>query len=199
MNPSLQPSPGRRRVIVVHGAFGSPDINWFPWLRDELGDDYEVVTPRFPTPDGQNLDAWLAVFNEQVAPLRSTDILVGHSIGAGFLVRVLERHAPVDGEHVRATALVCGFMTLLDNPDVDPINATIVEGPVDWATARVRGGAMRAWHGTGDPYVPEAANRAVADELEADFVVLQGAKHINGEAGITQFPELATFIRGFDA
>ncbi|MFZ4584281.1 MAG: RBBP9/YdeN family alpha/beta hydrolase [Acidimicrobiia bacterium] len=197
-SPNPDSPPERRRVIVVHGAFGSPEINWFPWLRTELGDEYDVVTPRFPTPENQNLTSWLAVFDEQVAPLRASDILVGHSIGAGFLVRVLERRAPTDGPHVVATALVCGFMTLLDDPDVDPINATIVEGPCDWATARARGGVIRAWHGTDDPYVPEAANRDLADQLLADFVVLRGAQHINGEAGITEFPELAAFIRGLD-
>ena len=189
------PPTDRFRVIVVHGAYGSPEANWFPWLAAELGDEFEVMRPHFPTPEGQSLDTWLAVFENEVAPLRSTDILVGHSIGAGFLIRVLERHAPADGEQVAATALVCGFMTLLDNDEVDPINATIVEGPVDWDTVRNRAGVVRAWHGTGDPYVPEALNRAVADHLAADFVVLHGAQHINAAAGYTSFPELATFIR----
>lgn len=158
----------RSRIIVVHGACGSPDGNWFPWLAAELGNDFEVVIPRFPTPGGQKLDAWLAVFEHEIAPLRSTDVLVGHSIGAGFLIRVLERHERVDGNHVTAIALACGFTSLLDNDEVDPINATIIEGPVEWSAVRSRAGAIRAWH---------------------------GAQHTNAAAGHTAFPELATFIR----
>jgi len=24
------------KIVIIHGAFGHPQENWFPWLKDEL-------------------------------------------------------------------------------------------------------------------------------------------------------------------
>ena len=36
--------------ILIHGSFGSPFVNWFPYLRKELESQEKIVyTPDFPT------------------------------------------------------------------------------------------------------------------------------------------------------
>ena len=72
------------RVVVLHGAHGDPDTNWFPWLNAELESaGIEVLRPRFPTPQGQSLQAWSEIYDRAVAPLAPIPtILVGHSLGA---------------------------------------------------------------------------------------------------------------------
>ena len=36
--------------LLVHGSFGSPFVNWFPYLRKEIEErGLEVYTPDFPT------------------------------------------------------------------------------------------------------------------------------------------------------
>ncbi len=48
----------RLRIVVLHGAHGGPDTNWFPWLHSALeAQELEVVRPRLPTPQGQSLTA----------------------------------------------------------------------------------------------------------------------------------------------
>lgn len=38
-------------VIIIHGAYGNPEENWFPWLKKELEKlDCRVFVPKFPTP-----------------------------------------------------------------------------------------------------------------------------------------------------
>jgi len=108
------------RVIVLHGARGGPDTNWFPWLHAELNvEGVEVLRPRFPTPQGQSLGEWLNTYDRAVEslPLAPT-ILVGHSLGSAFALRLVERAAePVDG-----LFLAAGFVGALGFPDYDTLN-----------------------------------------------------------------------------
>ena len=88
------------RVVVLHGAHGGPDTNWFPWLHAELENQgVEVVRPRFPTPQDQSLEAWFEAYDRAVASLLpAPTILVGHSLGAAMALRLVERAAaPFDG------------------------------------------------------------------------------------------------------
>ncbi|MDD4530479.1 MAG: alpha/beta hydrolase, partial [Candidatus Gracilibacteria bacterium] len=68
-------------VIIIHGTGGSPEGNWFPRLKSKLEDlDCRVFVPKFPTPDGQSLESWLAVFSEYEQYLDENSIVVGHSL-----------------------------------------------------------------------------------------------------------------------
>src|SRR4051794_39170663 len=117
------------RAVVVHGAYGSPQENWFPWLVGELkGQGLDTYLPTFPTPDGQTLDAWKAVFAERVGHLDESTILIGHSLGVGFILNLLENaRTPVLG-----TFLVSAFVGLLGLPDFDSINASFIDREFDW-------------------------------------------------------------------
>lgn len=49
-------------AFIFHGAGGHPEENWFPWLKRELeAKGLEVFVPKFPTPEGEGLEAWLKV------------------------------------------------------------------------------------------------------------------------------------------
>ena len=51
-----------KNAIIIHGTYGNPDENWFPWLKIELEKiGYQVYVPTFPTPENQNLEAWLKI------------------------------------------------------------------------------------------------------------------------------------------
>jgi hypothetical protein len=73
------------RVIVLHGAHGGPDTNWFPWLHAALNaEGIEVLRPRFPTPQDQSLEAWLTTYDLAVESLplaRTTRGRIGSAIG----------------------------------------------------------------------------------------------------------------------
>lgn len=180
-------------MIVLHGARGGPDMNWFPWLHAELhAEGINVVRPRLPTPEGQSLEAWLNAYDLAVASLPSAPtILVGHSLGAALALRLVERAAePVDG-----LFLVGGFVGVLGLPDYDDINRTFFAGPFDWAGIRERKGtAGRCWAGDDDPYVPLSRSQDVADRLGTALEVLPGGGHINSEAGFDTFPPVRDAI-----
>ncbi len=181
------------RVIVLHGAHGGPDTNWFPWLHAELAAaGIEVLRPRFPTPQGQSLASWLTAYDRAVNTLPSAPtILVGHSLGVAFALRVVERAA----EPFAGLLLAAGFIGALGLPDYDPINQSFFAVPFDWAGIRERKGrACRCWAGDDDPYVPLPRSRGVADHLNAPLEVLHGGGHLNSETGCNAFPQLRDAI-----
>ena len=53
----------RLRVVILHGAYGRPDSNWFLWLAERVqATGHETLLPRFATPQGQSLEAWLDAY-----------------------------------------------------------------------------------------------------------------------------------------
>ena len=177
----------------MHGAHGGPDTNWFPWLHAVLeAAGVDVVRPRFPTPQGQSLDAWFDVYDRTIAPLAPRPaILVGHSLGAAFALRLVERSA----EPVAGLFLAAGFFGSLGLADYDPINASFFAGDFDWDGVRRRKGPVcQCWAGDDDPYVPLARSQEVADLLGAGLEVIPGGGHLNSESGFDRFPQLRDAI-----
>lgn len=183
----------RLRAVVLHGAHGGPDTNWFPWLHVELERaGIEVMRPRFPTPHGQSLEAWLKVYDRAVARLvPAPTILVGHSLGVTMALRLAERAA----EPFTGLFLAAGFIGALGLPDYDTINASFFAKPLDWKRiAEPKGRVQRCWAGDNDPYVPLWRSQELADQLGVSLEVVAGAGHLNGEAGFTAFPQVRDAI-----
>lgn len=171
-------------IIIIHGTKGSPQGNWFPWLAGQLQvQEFDVQVPRMPTPDGQNLENWLAAFDS--ITLDQDTILIGHSMGAGFILRLLEQRGPI-----RGAILTAPFMTKLGLPEYDALNKSFVEGPIDWPKIKSNCREFRVIAGDDDPYVPFAASKNVADGLGCPLTIIAGGKHLNAEFGYTEFPIL---------
>lgn len=183
----------RLRVVVLHGAHGGPDTNWFPWLHTQLdAEGVEVLRPRFPTPQGQSLEAWFQAYDRAVGSLPSAStILVGHSLGAAFALRLVERAA----EPVNGLFLASGFIGALGLPDYDTINQSFFAEPFDWAGIRERKGRSGlCWAGDNDPYVPLSRSQEVADRLGSPLEIVPGGGHLNSETGFDAFPRLLQAI-----
>lgn len=88
-----------KNVILVHGCCDKEEFlsekypsgsnsHWFPWIQKQLNiADIESQTPEMPSPYKPVYQDWKRVF-EQFSVNEDT-ILVGHSCGAGFLLRWL--------------------------------------------------------------------------------------------------------------
>lgn len=181
------------RVIVLHGAHGGPDTNWFPWLHTALNvEGIEVLRPRFPTPQGQSLTAWLQHYDlvVEALPVMPT-ILVGHSLGAAMALRLVER----SDEPFAGLFLAAGFISSLGFPDYDLINQSFFAAPFDWVAIRERkGNTCRCWAGDDDPYVPVSCSQDVADYLQAPLEIVAGGGHLSDETGFNIFPQLRDAI-----
>ncbi|GEM_PF-2655798 len=79
------------KVFLIHGAYGHPEENWFPWLKQQLeASGWTVFTPTFPTPENQSLESWKKAFAPYLSKIDEQSILVGHSLGPAFILSILE-------------------------------------------------------------------------------------------------------------
>lgn len=65
------------KFVIFHGAFGSPDRNWFPQLKEKLELlNQHVIVPAFPVDDwgaplvNQNLHNWIKTFEKILRHLK---------------------------------------------------------------------------------------------------------------------------------
>lgn len=175
------------RYIIIHGTKGSPSANWFPWLAAQLrARGAGVLIPQMPTPEGQSLASWLTALSQQVSTVDSQTCIIGHSVGAVFLLRYLERCAGPLGSSV----FVAGFTGTLGNPEYDQLNSTFVDTSYDWIKIRRNAGRIVCIAGDDDPYVPLSQPSELAEHLGAQLQLIPGGGHLNSEFGYDSFPML---------
>ena len=182
----------KKQVIIIHGSYGRPTSNWFPWLAKQVQSyGHSVALPTFPTPVGQDLTSWKQAFREQVGTLTPDTILVGHSMGVGFVLRLLE-----ESEHpILGTFLAAGFIGALGLPDYDSINASFFVHPFDWQMIGQNAGGVHVYASDDDPYVPFEHTNEIARQLATPLTIIQGAAHLNEETHFVTFPQLLEDIK----
>ena len=173
--------------LIVHGARGNPQRNWFPWLANTLSKHGRVLSPPFPTPDGQSLKTWLEVADKTLAAIDpGNTILIGHSSGAILVLRMAERTK----QPYRAVFSVCPFERDLGLPDYDPLNTSFINPAFNWQAVRHGAKKIVCLAGDNDPYVPFAATKSVADRADAELITVKKGGHLNAESGYSEFPLL---------
>jgi len=173
-------------AFIIHGAYGSSQENWFPWLNCKLEEKgLKVYAPDFPTPEGHNLNNWMKVFEEYISTLNETSIIIGHSMAPAFILSILEK---IDFR-IKATFLVAPFVGKLDLP-LDGLNMTFTEKDFDWNKIKQNCERFYIYSSDNDEYVPLSKGKDLSDILNADFNVITNAGHFNQKAGYTSFPRL---------
>ena len=175
-----------KTALIIHGTQGYPEENWFPWLKKELASlGYETIIPQFPTPEHQNPKDWFKVLAPYMDKFNKESILIGHSIGATFLLRVLEKLQT----KVKAVVLVAPSLGIkpltyfkLDIP--------FVKDPFDWKKIRKSSKNFLVFHSEDDPYIGIKNGENIAENLETKLIRKTNAGHFNSKAGYTKFPLL---------
>lgn len=171
-------------VLIFHGTGGSPEGNWFPWLKGELEQKgHQVFIPKFPDPrEGQGLGDWLKVLEQYEQHLNTQTILIGHSLGGLFLLRVLERlEVPVKAAFLVAAPI--GVKPILYYDSDEKFSGF----EFDWE--KIKKGALNftVYHSDNDPYVSLGNGEELAKQLGIKLTFIPQAGHINAESGFTKF------------
>lgn len=180
-----------KKALIFHGTMGSPDGNWFPWLQEELMlQEWQVAVPKLPTPEGQTLENWITALEEQVPGYADADLLIGHSCGATFCLRLIEKKLITPKQAI----LVSTVKTKINNEEYDALNHSFIEPNFNWQTIKNSGTSFTLIHGDNDPYVPLNQPEAIADALDITLHMMKDGGHLNAESGFTDFPEILDFI-----
>jgi len=181
-----------KRAFIIHGAYGSPDENWFFFAKAEIASlGYEVIIPKFPTPEEQNLKNWFSVFDKYMHEIDEETILIGHSLGCAFILNVLEKI----NVRVRGCYLVSGWIGELGKPQFDPINKTIADREFNFDKIRDNCSLFIQIHGDDDPYVPLSKALELRKRILSELIIIKKGGHLNSESGFIRFPRLIDLVK----
>ncbi|MCK5176588.1 MAG: serine hydrolase family protein, partial [Candidatus Aenigmarchaeota archaeon] len=167
-------------IFIIHGAYGNPKENWFPWLKSELEKSgCMVFVPEFPTPINQSLENWLKVFEDYKQYLSENSIVVGHSLGPAFLLNILEK----SDKPIKAAFFISGFTSLLGDSDFDKINKSFVDKIFDWQKIKRNCPNFFVFHSDKDPYVSLEKAKELAKNLGVSVIIVKNAGHFNQKSG----------------
>lgn len=174
-------------VFLVHGTFGKPFENWFPWLENELS-KFKITCniPTFPTPKYQNYDKWekLADYYCDLEMINAETVLIGHSCGAVFLVHYLLKHRI----KVKGLITISGYNNFISGfEQMDKLNESFylpeIKKNSDYFPKKIF-----ALYGDDDPNIPQNILKQFAHDIGANAVCVQKAGHFNASAGYTECP-----------
>jgi|GEM_PF-32096 len=178
------------KVVILHGTNKNPQEDWYSYIKSELENlGAQVFVPEMPIGDAQNIENWCKALREQVPfEFDSNTILIGHSVGATYMLSILNRERK---EPLKASIFVGGFYKQLNHPEIEKQLESFVELDFNWNLIKKNAGKVIQLHGDDDPAVPLEQAKELSGNLNSDFTVIKNGGHLNRKAGyIDEFPEL---------
>ncbi len=183
----------KNNYLLIHGSFGNPFVNWFPYLRKEIENrNLEVYTPDFPTGVGfQNYENWSNLLKTYVHAniIHENTVVFAHSIAPIFICKFLVENKI----KVRRLVFVCGFNHYLGiNDDYDAVNQSMyfdnLSDIKNYCTDIV------CFYSNNDPYVKYEKEKEFADAITENQIMISNGGHLNSESGYTEFQQLLEYI-----
>ncbi len=174
-----------KNAFIFHGTEGYPEENWFPWLKMELEKlGYKVYVPQFPSPPiiPAKVTDWFDVLKEYEQHINKDTLLIGHSLGGVFTLRILENL-----EHFVKAAIFVGTpigVRPILNYDRDNSFSGF---SFDWNSITKKSKHFLVFQSDNDPYVYLGNGEELAKNLNVTLNFVPNAGHFNKKAGYTEF------------
>jgi hypothetical protein len=193
------------QYLILHGSFGSPQENWFTWLKNELESlGHSVILEQFPVDDWdtlsqvgvdhaeeyqpvQSLASWEEYFVTNIKPkVESTPtVCIAHSIAPVFMLHMMQKY-----DFKLAGAIwVAPFFNIpytQENWMFYPVNKTFYHDQFDFNKIKSQLGKSYVVYGDNDPYVPATEPPRFAQALGSEIVVVKDGEHCGSK--FKQFP-----------
>ena len=192
---------GMKRIIIVHQWAGSPESDWYPWLKKQLeAKGCEVIVPAMPDSEHPKIEPWVETLRQAIGEPDDQTLLIGHSVGCQTIIRCL---ASLPGDKKFAGALlVTPWVTLLPAALPDEESTATgkpwLETPIDWEAAKKHLPKVAALFSNDDPYVPMVDTETFNEKLGAQITILENKGHLTAEEGWTEVPEVLEVIMDWE-
>lgn len=180
-----------KTAIILHGTLGSPQGNWFPWLKKELElQGFTVWLPELPHAKQPSLRSWSRFVRKECPfAINENTLIVGHSSGAILSLIIAQNNfEPIGG--------IVAVSVFHDNSLKWAPNNKLFDVSFEWDTIRANAKKLLFVHSNDDPYVPLEQAQFVANNCQAEIVVLPDQGHFNLEKSESyrEFPKLLDLI-----
>ena len=169
-----------RNIFIIHGSYGHPEENWFPWLKKELETlKHQVIVPKFPihsdTTSNHRLNEWIEEFLKYKEFVNKETIIVAHSRGCSFCLQLL----PVLNMKINSMFFVGPFIDYDQwRPEVYTEYDSFQAKPYLWKKVRKLVDHIEIFQST-DDVIPVCEGQFIAYWLHAEFILVKNAKHFN--------------------
>ncbi|MBI2583426.1 MAG: serine hydrolase family protein [Candidatus Aenigmarchaeota archaeon] len=182
-----------KHVFIIHRWDGTPESDWYPWLKRELEQEgLNVKIPAMPDTDKPKIEKWVHFLEEQAGEINQNTFFVGHSIGCQAILRLIQKLP--DDEKIGGAVLVAGWTNLneetLEDESTRRIAMPWIETPILWKKILMHAKKFTAIFSDNDPYVPMTESGIFKEKLGANIIIENKKGHMTEEDGITELPSI---------
>lgn len=159
-----------KHYVLLHGREGSPEANFFPWLKQELEKrGHTVEVPQLPH---TNTPHWeeQADFVQKNCTLNENTVIVGHSFGGVVALRLLERGIKVQRVTLCATPFSGVFLDGIDRETV----SDALKKKFDFSIITKNSKEFVVLSDSSDPVVPASDGEALSRGLNCILIRCKG-------------------------
>jgi len=159
------------RIVLIHGYKASPEMGFWPWLREELVKrGHEVIAPELPNPAEPDCEEWVVAIDKAIMRPQGDTIFIAHSLGCVALLHYLEQ----------AEMAGTPMSSILVSP-IWYVGAKRFESffvpPVDFDTAMWKSQGFTIVHAKDDDVVPFDHALRYEKELQGQLEALDEGRH----------------------
>ena len=183
-----------KRAVILHGTDNSPAGNWFPWLKEALGNrGYEVWVPELPNNHNPNREGYNNFLLSSDWDFRN-NLIIGHSSGAVAILNLLEdKRCP----KIATGVLVGAWAHTRDTDlDKDQFAGLFPAGGFNFEEIKQKAGQLLFVHGDDDPYCPLDKAQWLAQQTGSEVVIVPKGQHFSTyiDPSFTKFPRLLELL-----
>lgn len=178
------------RVFLVHRWDGSPEADWYPWLKGQLeAQGIEVHVLVMPNPEEPRIETWIPTLASAVGIPDARTFFVGHSIGCQTIIRYLQT-LPA-GSEIGGAVFVAGWYDVrnLETEEEKRIVGPWVNEPRDDAKIKLLlNGKSVALFSDNDPFIDPVNADHWKNRVGARVQMVSGMGHFTSDDGVTELP-----------
>lgn len=164
-------------------------LDWKTNLQNNLGENFDVFNPNFPTKDNAKYYEWVIYFEKILDKLDNEIILVGHSLGSIFLAKYLSENKI--NKNIKGLFLVAPPFND-EGMEEEPLGDFSLADP-ELKLLKEQVSNIFIYHSKDDPIVPYTHAEKFYNALpKSKLITLENRSHIFED----NLPEIVQDIRG---